>query len=105
MAETHPNVTTVKVLAILLVTAHQKDNKEPKTPTPDLTVQDATTVNKVDIWLKTAPRNKPKRNATIARQSDTSPETALMETERKSLNATNATKSDISPKNAIVILK
>jgi hypothetical protein len=104
VAEIPPNATTVKVSAISPVNVLLKDNKEPKTP--DLTVQDATTVNKADTWQRTAPRIKPKRNATTAERSDTFPEIALKEeTERRPLSATNVTKPDISPKNAIVILK
>lgn len=103
MAEIPPNATTVKVSAILPVNVLLKDNKE--LTTPDLTVQDATTVNKADTWQRTAPRIKPKRNATTAERWDTFPEIVLKETERRGLSATNVTKSDISPKNAKVILK
>lgn len=78
----------------------------------------ATTVKVADTWPENAPKNPEKEktevdktteNATTARRSVTSQETALKAetegTERKQLNATSVTKVDISPEIARVILK
>lgn len=104
------NVTTVKELDTSPEIAHLKDKKDKtdlkEAITKDLTVLNATTVNKLDIWPKIAISNKLQRNATTAKRLDIFQEIVLKEVTRKVvLNATNVTKSVILPEIAKVIFE
>ena len=93
------SVTTVMAMVISPEIVPNKELKEKENQETTIMAPNAITVNSPAIWPETVPKRLPKRNVMAAKKLVTSPETVLMETERRRLNATNVTKRDILLRN------